>query len=211
MTWRWVNNQRIFIFGCAMPLTSSPRAPFTSNPCCVFISRWSSSDIPVLELISAAYDTRAAVDLVSSLVLSALASVKCRWVRSETVRSTPKEWYLGWGCSLNLSRFRHYYSVMVWSTLPPGVVLFLFFLFIYFFFWSSQRRHNELSCRCECLSWIWNWATGIQREAWIEPSCFLPQSLNPIAFPEQETPLRFAECRIPAANAALTSAKSHHT
>lgn len=44
-----------------------------------------------------------------------------------------------------------------------------------------------------------------QREARIEPSCFLPQSLNPIAFPEPEMPLRFAECRIPAANAALTA------
>jgi len=34
--------------------------------------------------------------------------------------------------------------------------------------------------------------------------------LTPIVFPEQETPLRFTECRIPATNAALTSAESYH-
>ncbi len=51
-----------------------------SKPCCVFISRRSSSDI--LELLSAAYDIRATVDSVSSLVvlhwlaLSAAGSVQ---------------------------------------------------------------------------------------------------------------------------------------
>ncbi len=81
--WRGVNNNhRIKIFGWTMPLTSSLRGPFTSKPCCVFISRRSSSDILVLELLSAAYDIRATVDSVSSLVvlhwlaLSAAGSVQ---------------------------------------------------------------------------------------------------------------------------------------
>lgn len=190
--WRGVNNNhRIHFFGWTMPLTSSLRGPFMSKPCCVFISRRSSSDILVLELLSAAWhQSDCRFGFVPSCL--ALASVKHCWVRSETVRSThtQKQWHLGWEMlPLNLSRFRHY-SVMVWRILP------LPFL---------ELLHNELSCRCECLSWIWNCAIENQREARIEPSCFLPQSLNPIAFPEPEMPLRFAECRIPASNAALTA------
>lgn len=72
-------------------MTSSLRGPFMSKPCCVFISRRSSSDILVLELLSAAYDIRATVDSVSSLVvLHWLALSTAGFVQRPFGAPTPK-------------------------------------------------------------------------------------------------------------------------
>lgn len=149
--------------------SASPRAPFTSK----------SLVCPVLELISAAHDIRAAVDSVL---------FRMRWLTiymllGQFRAHTPNNNYIWAGNA-------HFKSLKVSTLLWDDGLEYSSSCFFFFLFGACTAPQWAQLQVCVCLSWIWNCATGSQREAQIEPSCFLPQSLNPIAFTEQETPLR---------------------